>query len=206
VALDLPFSLVSKATAVEAGRMRRPHPTDFFAWVERLAIPHHQREAMWHLVLSGPPALDAVRAGLAHDDPAVRRGCTDVLDHLVDDAALEDLVAMVDDDDAGVRVRALHALACDRCKENGCSPSMASVLPAAIERVRHDPDPHVRAMAIGAIGRWVVDEPDALAAVVHAHEHDPHPAVRKKAGWHVPGGPLYVKVERERQKAVRRSA
>lgn len=176
--------------------MRRPHPTDHFAWVERLAIPHHHREAMWHLVLSGPPALEAVRAGLAHDDPAVRRGCTDVLDHLVDDDALEDLVAMVTDDDAEVRVKALHALACDRCKENGCSPSVASVLPAAIDRIRHDPDPHVRAMAIGAIERWVVDHPDALAAVVEAHEHDPSPAVRKKAGWFVPGGPLYEKSRR----------
>jgi HEAT repeat protein len=184
--------------------MRRPHDTDHLAWVERLAIPHHQREAVWHLILSGPPALDAVRAGLAHDDPAVRRGCTDVLDHLVDDAALEDLVAMVTDDDAEVRVKALHALACDRCKENGCSPSISSVLPAAIDRIRNDDDPHVRAMAIGAIGRWVIER--ALAAVQHAHAHDPSPAVRKKAAWHVPGGPLYVKLEQAAKRARRRVA
>jgi len=175
--------------------VRRPQDTDFFAWVERLAVPHHQREAMWHLVLSGPAALDAVRAGLAHDDPAVRRGCTDVLDHLVDDDALEDLVAMVTDDDAEVRVRALHALACDRCKENGCSPSMASVLPAAIDRLEHDPVQHVRQMAVGAIARWVHDDERALAAVVDAHRNDAHPAVRKMAGWFVPGGPRYEKTK-----------
>jgi len=179
--------------------MRRPHDTDLFAWVERLAIPHHQREAVWHLVLSGPRALDAVRAGLAHDDPAVRRGCTDVLDHLVDDAALEDLVAMVDDADAEVRVKALHALACARCKENGCSPSAASVVPAAIDRLRDDPDPHVRNMAIGALGRWVHDDATVLEAIAEAHRHDPHPSVRKKAGWLVPGGPLYEKSKPKRR-------
>lgn len=183
--------------------MRPPHATDHFAWVERLAIPHHQREAMWHLVASGPPALDAVRAGLAHDDAAVRRGCTDVLDHLVDDASLDDLVAMVTDDDAEVRVRALHALACDRCKENGCSPSLAAVAPAAIDRLRHDPDQHVRAMAVGALGRWVHVDADVRDAIDHAHRHDPHPSVRKKAGMLVPGGPLYEKTKPRSRSASR---
>ena len=173
--------------------MRPPHPTDYFAWVERFAIAHHHKEAFWHLVLSGPAALDAVRAGLAHDDPAVRAGCTKVLDHLVDDDALDDLVAMLDDDVAEIRLHALHALACDRCKANGCMPTKESVLPAAIERLRDDPSQHVRAMAIGAIGRWVHDDPGALDAIVAAHESDPHPNVRKTAGWYVPGGPLYEK-------------
>jgi len=174
--------------------MRAPAADDYFAWVERLAIPHHQRDAMWHLVLSGPPALDAVRAGLAHDDPAVRRGCTDVLDHLVDDAALADLVEMVTDDDVEVRVRALHALACERCKENGCTPDAASVLPAAIDRLRNDPNRHVRAHALGAVARWVHHSTDAFEAVAAAL-HDPDPTVRKKASWFVPGGPRYEKTK-----------
>jgi hypothetical protein len=139
--------------------VRRPAADDFFAWVERFTIPHHAREAMWHLILSGPPALDAVRAGLAHDDPAVRLGCTQVLDHLVDDAALADLVEMVTDDDADVRVFALHALSCDRCKENGCSPDVRFVLPAAIDRLRHDEDRHVRAHAVGVVGQYSTSAP-----------------------------------------------
>ena len=175
--------------------MRRPADDDFFAWVERLAIPHHQKEAMWHLVLSGPPALDAVRAGLASDDRTVRVGCTQVLDHLVDDDALADLVEMVTDDDAEVRGWALHALACERCKDNGCTPSMAEVLPAALDRLRNDTNRHVRAHALGVVGQYVHVSTDALDAAVDAHEHDPDPGVRKKAGWFVPGGPRYEKTK-----------
>jgi hypothetical protein len=175
--------------------VRRPAADDFFAWVERFTIPHHAKEAMWHLILSGPPALDAVRAGLAHDDPAVRLGCTQVLDHLVDDAALADLVEMVTDDDADVRVFALHALSCDRCKENGCSPDMRFVLPAAIDRLRHDENRHVRAHAIGVVGRYVHVSTDALDAALTAQRDDPDPMVRKKAGWVVPGGPIYERTK-----------
>jgi HEAT repeat protein len=175
--------------------MRPPAADDLFGWVDRLAVPHHQKEAMWHLILSGPDALPAVRAGLAHDDPVIRRGCTQVLDHLVDDDALADLVEMVTDDDAEVRGSALHALACERCKDNGCTPVMADVLPAALDRLRTDEDDHVRAQALGVIGQYVHVSTDALDAVVHAHEHDPHPAVRKMAGWFVPGGVRYEKTK-----------
>src|SRR5688500_18004951 len=107
----------------------RPADDDYFAWVERFAIPHHHKDAMWHLVFSGPPALEAVRAGLAHDDAVVRSGCTKVMDHLVDDASLADLLEMLEDEAVGVRFWAMHALACERCKENGCSPTKATVVP-----------------------------------------------------------------------------
>ena len=175
--------------------MRRPAADDYFGWVERLAIPHHQKEAMWHLILSGPDALPFVRAGLASDDTRVRVGCTKVLDHLVDDDALDDLVEMVTDDDAEVRGSALHALACERCKDNGCTPSMTTVLPAALDRLRNDPDDHVRNNALGVIGQWVHQSAEALDAVVEAHVNDPHPAVRKMAGWFVPGGVRYEKTK-----------
>lgn len=183
--------------------MRPPAPPDWFAWVERLAISHHHREAFWHLVLSGPRALDAVRTGLVHDDALVRKGCAGVLDHLVDDDGWPDLLGALDDPDPSVRVMVLHALACDRCKANGCSPTKATVLPAAVERLRADPDKHVRNQALGVIGRWVHDDPAALAAVVAAQESDPDPSVRKKAGWYVPGGPRY---EKTKPKARRRAS
>src|SRR4051812_17659774 len=144
--------------------MRPPHPTDYAAWVERLTIPHHNREAFWHLVLSGPAALDAVRAGLAHDEAAVRVGCTRVLDHLVDEASWNDLLAMLDDEDDEVRWSAMHALACDRCKENGCAPSKAKVLPHAMRSLREDPAPLVRAIAIEVVGRWVHSDVEIVAA------------------------------------------
>jgi HEAT repeat protein len=175
--------------------MRPPLGDDYFAWVERLAVPHHHKEAFWHLVLSGPPALGAVRAGLAHDDASVRAGCARVLDHLVDDESWPDLLEVLDDADAGVRLNALHALACDRCKENGCTPTKATVLPHALERLRRDPTPIVRAIALEVVARWVHEDPDALDAIVAAQRDDPDPGVRKKAGWFVPGGVRYEKTK-----------
>ena len=175
--------------------MRPPAANDFFGWVERLAIPHHNREAFWHLVLSGPTALDAVRAGLAHDDAAVRAGCTSVLDHLVDEASWDDLVEMLDDESTEVRVYAIHALSCDRCKDNGCAPTKASVLPHAIRLLQTDDAPLVRAIAIEVAGRWVHEDPDALDAIVKTMETDPNPSVRKKASWFAPGGARYEKTK-----------
>jgi hypothetical protein len=172
--------------------------------VERLTIPHHHKEAFWHLILSGPDALPAVRAGLAHDDPAVRVGCTRVLDHLVDDESWDDLVEMLDDDDGDVRIHAIHALACDRCKTNGCAPTKATVLPHALRLLRSDDVPIVRAIAIEVVGRWVHEDPDALAAIEQTRETDPDPGVRKKASWFVPGGPRYEKTKpKVRRRATR---
>ena len=175
--------------------MRPPHPTDYAAWVERLLIPHHHKEALWHLILSGPDALPFVRAGLAHDDPVVRVGCTRVLDHLVDEDAWPDLLEMLHDEHGEVRWHALHALACDRCKKNGCAPTKKSVLPAALDRLHNDPAAQVRSMAVEVVARWVHDDEEALAAVVTASESDADASVRKKATWFVPGGPRYEKTK-----------
>ncbi|MEN3271311.1 MAG: hypothetical protein V7636_72 [Actinomycetota bacterium] len=175
--------------------MRPPRADDYFAWVERLTIDHHHKEAFWHLILSGPDALPAVRAGLAHDDPVVRAGCLRVLDHLVDDDAWGDLLEMLDDENAEVRFHALHALACDRCKENGCAPTKATVLPHALRVLRDDPAGPIRGMALEVVARWVHTDEVALDAITRAHESDPDRSVRKKAGWFVPGGPRYEKTK-----------
>jgi hypothetical protein len=187
--------------------MRPPAANDYAAWVERLLIPHHHKEAFWHLVLSGPDALPYVRAGLAHEDPVVRAGCLRVLDHLVDEDAWGDLLTMLDDDVAEVRFHALHALACDRCKENGCAPTKATVLPHALRVLRDDRAAPVRAMALEVVARWVHTDDVALAAICEAHANDRDCAVRKKASWFVPGGPRYEKTKpkvRRRDRAVAR--
>jgi HEAT repeat protein len=168
-----------------------PAPHDFDAWVALLADPGRRRRALWHLVLSGPDAREAVRGGVDHPDAAVREGCARALDHLADPSSFPALAAMLGDGDPGVRTSALHALACDRCKDGACRPDKATVLGPAARLLAADPDPHVRAMAVEVVGRWVHTDPDAEAAVVHAHQHDPSPAVRKKAGWYAPGGPIH---------------
>jgi len=166
---------------------------DYDGWVHQLADPHRAQRAFWHLALSGPPALDSVQHGLGSPNDDVRRWCTKAMDHLVDPSRLVEVVAMLDDTDPRVRIEACHALACDRCKDNGCRPDAAAVLPHAIRLLRHDPDRHVRAYAAELVGRWVHSHHEAADALTHARDHDPAPAVRKKAGWYAPGGTIHRK-------------
>ncbi|MFF7976043.1 HEAT repeat domain-containing protein [Streptomyces sp. NPDC007905] len=73
--------------------------------------------------------MDAIRAGLRHADPAVREGCCRLLDHLVDGESMGQLIAKADDPDARVRIAAIQAPACDRCKGDTCAPGADQVLP-----------------------------------------------------------------------------
>lgn len=170
-----------------------PDHDDYDGWVRLLADPIRSRRAFWHLVLIGPNALDSVRRGLDSPNDDVRRWSTKAMDHLVDADGMATLVRMLDDPDPGVRLEACHALACDRCKDNGCRPDAAAVLLRAIEVMLDDPDPHVRAYAIELVGRWVHTHPEAEAAIVQARDHDTSPVVRKKAGWYAPGGTIHRK-------------
>lgn len=99
----------------------------------------------------------------------------------------------LDDTDPGVRIEALHALACDRCKTSDCRPDAIAVLDRAIRLLLHDPDRHVRAWACELVGRWVHDHDKAISALITARDTDPSPAVRKKAGWYTPGGTIFNK-------------
>lgn len=170
-----------------------PEHDDYDGWVRLLADPIRAQRAFWHLVLSGANALQSVQRGLDSSNDDVRRWSTKAMDHLVDADGLVTLVRMLDDIDPRVRLEACHALACDRCKDNGCRPDAAAVLPRAIAVMLDDPDAQVRAYAIDLVGRWVHTHAEAEAALVHTRDHDPSPAVRKKASWYAPGGTIHRK-------------
>jgi len=178
--------------------------------VEELAIPHRAKQAFWRLMAAGRAALPAVREGLHHEHADVRQYCCRYLDHFVEREAFAELIAMLDDGDPAVRVQAIHALACDRCKTDTCPPDEAELLPRAIALLRSDPDPHVRNHAIGAIGRSVHTNPTAVPALLDAMMSDPHPSVRKKAAWYMPGGPIFrrtaPKPSRKKRSASREPA
>lgn len=133
-----------------------------------------------HLRRSGQAALPAVRRAMQHPKPIVRRLCASILDQLADEAALVDLVAALDDDDPGVVTRALHALACDQCKENECRPGEEMFVPRALELLHH-PNADVRAGAIDTLGKVAVRRPDVAEALADVARRDRDPGLRGMA-------------------------
>jgi HEAT repeat protein len=115
-----------------------------------------------------------------HPKAIVRRLCASILDHLADEDALVDLVAALDDEDPSVVKRALHALACDRCKDGECRPGEDLFVPRALELLHHN-DPDVRAGAIDALGKVVDHRPDVADALTDAARCDRDPGLRGMA-------------------------
>ncbi|MFF4923530.1 HEAT repeat domain-containing protein [Kitasatospora sp. NPDC001261] len=165
--------------------------TDNEALVSCLGDPQRAVAAYRELLRRAEGALGAIRAGLSHESAAVREGCCRLLDHLVDTESMGELITMADDPDARVRIAAFHALACDRCKGDTCAPGADRVLEPALRHLASDPDPQARAMAAELVGKFAHTDARAVAALRTASAQDPSPAVRKKAGWFIPGGAVY---------------
>ena len=187
--------------------------TDVLAWFERkpriealiakLAIDHHAKAAYRQLLSKGLEILPFILEGLKHDNAQLRYYCCSLLDHLLIPEALTDLIGAVDDPDPKVRTMALHALACERCKEGDCRPAEADILPKALHILHEDIDAHVRAMAIEVVGQYAHSNETAVCALNAAHKGDRSPTVRKKAGWYAPGGPIYQRITARHKRAKR---
>lgn len=163
------------------GRMNRaPRAADLDGWVAQLSKPSRRQQAKVHLRAAGQPAVPAVRRGLHNPDPMVRRLCASILDHLADELAFVDLVAALDDEDPDVLKRALHALACDRCKENGCRPGEELFVPRALELLHH-PNADIRASAIDTLGKVAARRPDVAIALAEVARRDRDSGLRGMA-------------------------
>lgn len=163
--------------------------------IEELALPYKAPDAYRALLNIGMQAVPAVRAGLRHENADVRLHCCRFLDRYLSPDTLADLLGMLNDPDGRVRSSALHTLACDRCKEGACKPEEGEVLPKAMKLLACDLDAHVRAMAIEVVGQFVHTNAQAAAAICAARRDDGSSTVRKKAGWYMPGGPIYERTE-----------
>lgn len=159
--------------------------------LHQLSIPHHAPAAYRALFALGFAGVPIAREGLQHENTAVRQFCCAFLDHFLVPEALPDLIAMLADPAPSVRQMTLHTLACERCKEGACRPEEATVLPPALRLLGEDSNAHVRAMAIEVIGQYVHTNPQAVQALITAGASDASPAVRKKARWYAPGGPIF---------------
>lgn len=162
---------------------RAPAANDFHGWVSQLGVASCRQRARGHLLSSGSAAVPALRRGLQHKNVMVRQQCVRIFDQLVDEESLPELALALDDRDPGVRARALHALACDRCKQGACRPGEDLWVPRALEFLG-DPDPDIRAAAIDALGKVVSRLPEVRAALVAAAEADKDKGLRGLARRH----------------------
>jgi hypothetical protein len=185
---------------VSEGRQSCVVTIGFDLAVEYLGVAHRAKHARWTLMLGGTDAVPALKRGLSHANPRVREACCVVLDHYLEPDCIPDLMANLDHDDAGVRGWAIHALACDRCKEGSCRPVDTDTLPVATKMMLEDSDATVRARAIALVGESVHRHPEVVAALRRALGTESEPANRKILRWWLPGGPRY---ERTKPKSPR---
>ena len=181
-------------------------PSDYGCMVDNLGITHRAKESYRRLMDAGNSALPAMRDGLRHDKDEVRVACCRLLDHFMDVTALPRLIDNLKHPNPRVRGAAMHALACDRCKEGACRPAENEVLPIAVDMLLHDPHRTVRQMAADLLGPSVHRSVDVLVALEIAHESDRDATVRKVAGWWVPGGARHTKTLKKERPGLQLSA
>jgi hypothetical protein len=161
--------------------------------VELLGDPHRRVVAFRELLALGSGARSAAIDGLRSPNARVREQCCRLLDHITDADGTEALLDVLDDPDPQVRAQAIHALACDRCKDDECRIDASAVLPKAITMLANDESRWVRNFAVELVGVWVHTHPEAVAALERAARTDPSSAVRKKATWYAPGGAVFTR-------------
>ena len=105
---------------------------------------------------------------------------------MVDEESLSALLRALDDEVPEVSARALHALACDRCKQNECRPGEDLWVPRAVEFLQTNSNPDLRAAAIDALGKVVSRRPDVATVLHTAAENDPNRGLRSMARRFVP--------------------
>ena len=98
------------------------------------------------LVSLGDAALPALRNGLKDENWIIRHWSAICLDRLADANALQDLIPLLHDPVDKVRLWAVHAIACDHCKDGVTCP--VDVVPHLIERIETDDSVRVRRMAV----------------------------------------------------------
>jgi HEAT repeat protein len=123
-------------------------------WIELLgsesaAEREAARVALHH---AGTKAVPAMLEALAHPYWRVRRGCARVLDHQpLTGLIAERLIDLLEDKHRKVREAALHTLACEGCKPEGCDADLPEILSHVIDRALNDESTTVRRQAVGAL-------------------------------------------------------
>lgn len=129
---------------------------DFTGLVDSFAVADRRFDVYQALVEGGEEALPALRRGLKSDNWQIRRWSAICLDRVADADALADLVPLLEDPNAKVRLWAIHSLACDHCKDDVVRP--VDIVPLLIERAERDENLRVRRMAVIMLGYELLDD------------------------------------------------
>lgn len=152
------------------------------ALVSSLGNSSSRAAATEALLAAGPEGRDALRAGLAHADPIVRRFAARALDHVaLESETVEALVALIRTEPIPkVRSAAVHVLACVGCKPERCSPGV-DVVGVLIDILLNDPSSDVRRQTVEGLG--AADPEERVMAALHVALADKSQKIRVKAGW-----------------------
>ena len=150
-----------------------------------LGDPHRAFRAYTRLLALGPEATEAARGGLAHPDERVREQCCKILDHLMDADSIPLLIGALADPCERVRIAAVHALACDRCKTGSLPPHPRGGAPGRGRPAGRRPVRRVRAYAAELVGQWAHSQPAARDAITRAAAQ----TRRRRSGRRHPGTP-----------------
>lgn len=164
---------------------------DYAQDIENLLVRHRASEARRRLMEAGPLAVPAITRALRHADPEIRWYACNFLDHYLDSDALPELIARLEDEEPGVRGRALHSLACERCKEGECHPGENEFMPTVLRMLESDPSPSVRKQALNLLFQIVHRRADAALALERTRDADPDAGVRAYAATRAPGGVMW---------------
>jgi len=124
-------------------------------------VPLHQMHTRVkeHYQLSQEAMAQLLRAA-DHPNPRVRWFCAHELDHLATNESVETLLRLTRDPVAKVRVEAVHALGCERCKQCKLVVDMVGLM---VDFALNDPAAKVRGAAVFALGYLPRDERAAAA-------------------------------------------
>lgn len=169
---------------------RRQWPESLESWLARhplLAPLHGMHTRQKEQVQLSTAAVEQLILAADHPNPKVRWWCAHELDHLADARSIEALLRLTKDPVPKVRVEAVHALGCERCKQCVLPVDMVGLM---VDFALHDPDEKVRGVALFALG-YLPSDPRAAAALAQLAD-DPslseklRTEARRKLKYHQP--------------------
>lgn len=123
--------------------------------------------------------MEALIAGLGHENWRIRKSCAALMDHISDERCAEPLARALEDPIADVRRHALHSIVCDQCKT---VPLDVDTVGLVAKRALEDTSVRVRRKATTTLGLLPVLD-SRLKDTLERLRTDDDAEVRRRADW-----------------------